>query len=331
MTSEQSRIPRVHILHDNPDWLPPFAAALDRKGVPWTPWPLDGTGAAGSVDLDADPPAGIFWSRLSASAHTRGRAVAKEVARGLARWLEAHGRRVVGGSRVIELEVSKIAQHLALRSAGFHTPRTIAVFGPEELARRARELPAPFIVKHNQGGKGLGVRRFDSHEEFEARIAEGDLEEPVDGVTLLQEHVPAAQPFITRAEFVGGRFVYAVRVDTSAGSYELCPADACELPAPSSPGPAGPAVPEAGTQFRRREEVTAQDPFIARLGAFLRDRGVEIAGVEFIETADGRRVPYDVNTNTNYNPAVESDGGPSAADAVADFLAAELRAARADG
>ena len=32
-------------------------------------------------------------------------------------WLESHGRRVVGGSRVLELEMSKVAQHAALRAA----------------------------------------------------------------------------------------------------------------------------------------------------------------------------------------------------------------------
>ena len=31
-----------------------------------------------------------------------------------------------------------------------------------------------------------------------------------------------------------------------------------------------------------------------------------MAGFEFIETADGRLVTYDVNTNTNYNPDVEA-------------------------
>jgi hypothetical protein len=29
-------------------------------------------------------------------------------------------------------------------------------------------------------------------------------------------------PLITRAEFVGGKFIYAVEVDTSGG-FELCP------------------------------------------------------------------------------------------------------------
>ena len=62
-----------------------------------------------------------------------------------------------------------------------------------------------------------------------ARVASGaGHEPPVDGVALVQEYIAAPAPFITRAEFIGGRFLYAVRVDTSLG-FELCPADACAV------------------------------------------------------------------------------------------------------
>lgn len=303
----------MHILHDNPDWLPPLTAALGAEGVPFQVWPL----GDGTLDLAAEPPEGVFWSRLSASSHTRGVPGAKEQARAVLRWAEAAGRPVVNGSAVVELEVSKAAQYVALRRAGFDVPRTIAVFGVNEASDRARELPLPFITKHNQGGKGLGVRRFDSYEEFDRHLASAEFEAPADGILLLQEYLSAAAPFVTRAEFVGGELVYAVRVDTTAGSFELCPAEACEIP-------------DAPPAFARRPEITASHPLIAALGRFLRAHEVDVAGVEFIETADGRTVPYDINTNTNYNPAVEGDGGPSAAVAVARYLGARLSAVRAE-
>ena len=42
---------------------------------------------------------------------------------------------------------------------------------------------------------------------------------------------------IYRAEFVGGCFLYLVKIDATGG-FELCPADACELDTfcPASPG-----------------------------------------------------------------------------------------------
>jgi hypothetical protein len=114
--------PRVYVIYENPDWLPPVAAALDESGAPWSPWLLTGE----PLDLAATPPEGVFWSRMSASAHTRGHGAAVEQARGLLTWLHAHGRRVVNGRRVLELELSKVDQLLALSAAGFDVPRTVA-------------------------------------------------------------------------------------------------------------------------------------------------------------------------------------------------------------
>lgn len=308
--------PAVYVLHDNPEWIPAFAAAFEAEGVPLREWRL----GHGSLDLDAEPPQGVFWSRLSASSHTRGAGNAKDAARATLAWLEAWDRRVIGGTRVAALEVSKVAQHAALRRAGFDVPRTIAVIGRDELKTKARELSAPFITKHNQGGKGLGVRRFDSHTDFDRYVESAEFEHPVDGITLLQEYLPAALPFITRAEFVGGRFAYAVRVDTSAGSFELCPADACAVP--------GDGV-EPEPLFRIRPEIGPGHPLIARYESLLAANGVEIAGIEFLETIDGRTVTYDVNTNTNYSPDVEASVDDRAARKVARFLGGLLATAPA--
>ena len=32
----------IHVIHENPDWLPPLAAAFDRLRLPWTEWNLSG-------------------------------------------------------------------------------------------------------------------------------------------------------------------------------------------------------------------------------------------------------------------------------------------------
>lgn len=311
--------PRVYVLHENPEWWPPLAEAFAAEGVPVTPWPL----TDGSIDLAGEPPRGVFWSRMSASSHTRGHGASKEYARAVLSWLEAHGRRVVNGRRVLELEVSKVDQLTALTEAGFDVPRTVAVFGHKDLPTRARQFGLPFIAKHNQGGKGLGVQRFDSYEEFDNHITSPGYEASPDGITLIQEYVEAAEPFITRVEFAGGEFVYAVRADTTGGRFELCPAEACAVPDPGTIGPgclvdgSGPAGAPSLFSWRRDFEG---HPLIARYRAFLREVGAEVAGIEFIETADGRLVTYDVNTNTNYNPAVEAEAPVSGPRQVARFL-----------
>jgi hypothetical protein len=289
---------KVFVLHENPDWYPPFAAAFDAEGVAHEQWLL----GEGSLDLDAAPPPGVFWSRMSASSHTRGHGLAKDHTRAVLSWLEAAGRRVVNGRRVLELEMSKVDQLTALRAAGFDVPRTFAVVGPADLLAVARKLPTPFVCKHNQGGKGLGVRRFESVDELSG------YDGSPDGIILVQEYVPPAEPFITRVEIVGGEFVYAIKADVGRGGFELCPADAC-------------AVDEAPL-FSLRADF--DHPIIGRYLDFARRHKLEIAGFEFIETADGRLVTYDINTNTNYNPDIEAVAPRSGPRMIARFLAKEV-------
>jgi hypothetical protein len=295
---------KVHVLHENPDWYAPIGAALDAAGLPHQQWLL----GDGVLDLNDEPPAGVFWSRMSASSHTRGHPHAKDQARAVLRWLESRGRRVVNGRRALELEVSKAAQLTALRAAGFDVPRTLVVAGVADLPAAARKLPVPFIAKHNQGGKGTGVRLFGSHDEFDAYAGSAGYLPPVDGITLLQEYLRAAQPRITRVEIVGGEYLYAITADTARGGFELCPADACA----AGPGAGPPGL------FALREGF--DHPIIARYRDFARGQGVEIAGFEFIETDDGRLVTYDVNTTTNYNPDIEAAAPRPALPQVAAFL-----------
>ena len=301
---------KVYVLHENPDWYRPFAEAFDAAGVEHEQWLL----GQGALDLGAEPPEGVFWSRTSASAHTRGHLAAKDHGRAALAWLESWGRRVVNGRRVLELEMSKADQLAALRAAGIEVPRTVAAFGPDALLGAAEQFTAPFIVKPNQGGKGAGVLRFDSLAELRDHVKSGDYEQPVDGVTLVQEYVQAAAPFVTRVEIVGGEFLYALAADTARGGFQLCPADACAVD--SKPSPNGAAA--DASLFSLREGF--DHPIIACYLDFARTHGIEIAGFEFIETADGRAVTYDVNTNTNYNPQVDAAASRSGPQQVAAFV-----------
>ncbi|WGW10958.1 alpha-L-glutamate ligase [Saxibacter everestensis] len=298
-------MPKIYALHENPEWFPPFAEALEAVGLDYEEWML----TTGSIDLDAEPPEGIFWSRFSASSHTRGNVLAKDYARTLFDWLQAHGRRVVNGRDVLELEVSKVRQLTFLKAFGIDVPRTVAVTGDDELLSAAGKLPTPFITKHNQGGKGLGVRKFESVAELSDALP--GLERPVDGVMLLQEYVEPLKPFITRVETVGYEYVYAITADTGRGGFQLCPADACEI------GPDGQPI-EDDSLFALREGF--DHPIIEKYLAFARKYRLEIAGFEFIESADGRIVTYDVNTNTNYNADVEADAPASGPASIARYL-----------
>jgi hypothetical protein len=151
-------------------------------------------------------------------------------------------------------------------------------------------------------------------------VRSGQFEESRDGITLIQEYIRAPEPVITRVEFVGGQFLYAVQVDTSLG-FELCPADVCQVG--DAFCPVGDTAPIAAAARFRIVEGFA-DPVVERYQRFLAANGIGIAGIEFITDADGRSYTYDVNTNTNYNSAAEAEAGRYGMRAIAEYLGREL-------
>ncbi|MWV61609.1 alpha-L-glutamate ligase [Helicobacter saguini] len=357
----------IYIIHENSEWIPPFRDAFNRakeRGTIKENVELNEIVITnGAINLanfgnlqinfkldskknkktkerlkDSTNFGGVFWSRLSASCHTRGNMYSKEYGRALLNYLEylesfqkldskKHNKipiKVINSSAVLEYEVSKVRQYLALQKAGFRVPKTIAVFGKSDLLECAKKMQTPFITKHNQGGKGLGVRLFESISEFQKYIESSEFEMPNDGITLLQEYIRTKEFFITRIEFVNSKFVYAVRVDTSGGSFELCPADACNIDS-KKPEIAGAACAVGSdNKFKIRPDITKNTPLVKALESFLKEHRIYIAGIEFMESVNGEIVVYDINTNTNYNSAVESslrnDGKLGAADKVIKFL-----------
>src|SRR5437868_5602168 len=304
----------VHVIHENAAWLEPLARALDAEKVPWRDWFLD----QGMFDVSKPPPVGVFYNRMSASSHTRDHRYAAELTASVLAWLAGHGRRVVNGPRALDLEISKTRQYAALEAAGIQTPRTVLVSGKDHLVAAARRHfdGGPVILKPNRGGKGLGVRLFHSMEALADYLDGADYEAPVDGLQLLQQYVRAPEPLITRAEFIGGRFLYAVEVDTSDG-FELCPAEQCAVgdafcPAGEEPRAKFSIVDDIDAALKRRYEE------------FLAANDIEVAGIEFIRDESGVTYTYDVNTNTNYNPEAEARAGRSAMTALARFLGGEL-------
>lgn len=305
----------IHIIHENDDWTNHLINRLEELNLPYKNWHL----AEGLVDLTDTPPEGIFYNRMSASSHTRGHRYAPELASGVINWLERHNRKVFNGSKALGMEISKINQYTALQAAGIKTPATIAAVGQNNIITAAKKLGmTPFITKHNRAGKGLGVQLFQSVEALEEYVNSPLFEEPVDGITLIQQYILSPDSSITRCEFIGGKFLYAVRVDTSKG-FELCPADACQIEDLFCP--VGEQE-DISPQFKIIKDFN--DPIIAKYEEFLTSASIDIAGIEFIRNQDGMIYTYDINTNTNYNSDAEAEAGQYGMLELAKFLGAEL-------
>ncbi|KRF65288.1 alpha-L-glutamate ligase [Bacillus sp. Soil768D1] len=306
---------KIYIIHENEEWTAHLTKRMNELELPYEEWHLD----QGVVDLTEDPPEGVFYSRMSASSHTRGHRFAPEMTESVLAWLEQHNRTVFNGTRALRLEVSKVNQYTALTKAGIKTPQTIAAVGKENIMKAAEKLnAASFITKHNRAGKGLGVQLFHSVEALKHYVEGPEFDESVDGITLIQEYIKAPEPFITRCEFVGGKFMYAVEVDTSEG-FELCPADACQIGDLFCP--IGEEVVEK-PKFQIVQDF--HDPIIEKYEAFLQANEISIAGIEFIRNSDGEIYTYDINTNTNYNNDAEEAAGQYGMLELAKFLGSEL-------
>ncbi|MDR7071275.1 ATP-grasp domain-containing protein [Fictibacillus barbaricus] len=307
---------KIYVIHENSEWTAPLFQRFDELGLPYEDWHM----AKGHIDLAAAPPEGIFYNRMSASSHTRGHRYSPEYTSAVLAWLESCGRKVFNDSRALQLEISKVNQYSALKNFDIPTPRTIAAYGKEELLKAADHFNGPFITKPNRAGKGLGVQLFQSKSALESYVNGDQFDDSIDGITLLQDYIEAPEPFIVRCEFVGGKFLYAVRVDTSEG-FELCPADACQIGDQFCPITEEPA--EQTPKFKILEDFTL--PLQSHYEAFLKANGITFAGIEIITDKNGNVFTYDVNTNTNYNRDAEEAAGIYGMKAIAEFLGKELR------
>lgn len=306
----------VHILYENDAWLPPLEAALNERKIPYVLHFVDG----GSFDLSTTPPEGIWVNRMSPSSHTRGHQGGVQYVAELLGWLESHGRRVINGSQAFSLELSKVKQDIALRTFGIRSPRTIAVIGRDRLKDAARGIDLPFITKHNQGGKGLGVKLFRTLEDFDAYVDGPDFIEDPGGVTLLQQYIEPAEPHITRVELVQDQFVMAIHSSTESG-FELCPAVECAEDDAFCP------VGDSG-KFRQAKDLDPEDPLIHRYIELMAALRIDVAGIEFVTGKDGHRYTYDINGTTNYNADVETEAGVNGMGFIADLAGRLLERSR---
>ncbi len=275
----------IGILYEHPEWFKPLFAELDRRGLPYEK--LDATRL---VFDPSDPESrhSLLVNRMSPSAWTRGHQSAIFLTLHYLAYLDRIGTPVLNGLRAYELELSKARQASLLAELGIAHPRTRVVSDPAGVAEAATGLSFPVLVKPNIGGSGAGIKAFASP----AELAEAQFDSGLDGTLLVQEQLPAEGDSIVRVEILDGELLYAIRILLLPGSFNLCPADYCELPGVAD-GVSGRGLP-----------IEAFDPppaVVADAKRIVAAAGMDLGGVEYlIDALTGTATFYDVNALSNF-------------------------------
>ncbi|MDB5915453.1 MAG: hypothetical protein JWP22_4128 [Ramlibacter sp.] len=312
--------PDLIVLHEHPEWQKPLFEALARRGVAFEAFNV--TSAAFS-NVDA-PRATLYFNQASPSAYVRGNTRAVPLALAYMRTLERLGARVLNGADVFALELSKSAQAALLRHIGIDTPVSITFNEPAALCAHLHQIRWPAMLKPDQGGSGARIQVVDSLEQVEDIFRRDPSVWLPDNLFLLQEYLPHdPEQGIVRLEFLGGELLYAMRVKTH-GRFNLCPSPVCnpvdrqglcEIPAQQVEAPP--------VEFYAYKDVPREAVEAAR--RIVQAARLDVGGIEYLETPDGRRVFYDVNANSNLRPAVAQEFGFDPFERVVDYLQAQLR------
>src|SRR4051812_26009058 len=307
------------VLYEHPEWQKPLFDALTRRGVSFAPFDL--TRAAFSND--EAPRARLYFNQASPSAYLRGHTRAVPLALAYMRSLELLGARVLNGAEVFSLELSKSAQATLLRTLGIDTPRSITFNQASALRPFAAGIQWPAVLKPDQGGSGARIQVVESLAEVEAIFGSDPSIWLPDNLFLLQEYLPHdPDQGIVRLEFVGGELLYAMRVITH-GRFNLCPSPVCNPDEGNGVCEVPEVVVEAPpVEFVPYPAVPADAVDTAK--RIVRAAKLDVGGIEYLETPDGRRVFYDINANSNLRPSVAAAFGFDPFERVVDYLAGQF-------
>jgi glutathione synthase/RimK-type ligase-like ATP-grasp enzyme len=319
------RSPRdLIVLHEHPEWQKPLFAALSRRGVSFGAFDL----AQAAFSNDEALRAPLYFNQASPSAYLRGHTRAVPLALAYMRSLERLGAQVLNGAEVFALELSKSAQATLLRTLGIDCPRSITFNDVGALRAYERSVRWPALLKPDQGGSGARIQLVESMDDVAAVFSRDPEVWQPDNLFLLQEFLPHdPEQGIVRLEFLDGELLYAMRVKTH-GRFNLCPSPVCNPD--QGAGLCEVAVEQtldvAPVEFFPYPDVPASAVETAK--RIVRAARLDVGGIEYLETDDGRRVFYDINANSNLRPSIAAAFGFDPFERVVDYLVGRIMARR---
>jgi len=287
----------IAVYHEHQDWFRPLFSELERRGTPY----IRIDDRRHHFDLAAGKPGfSLLFNRMSPSAYLRGESHGIYHTLAYLDHLERLGTRVINGSRGFRVEISKALQLSLLESLGLKYPRARVVNHPAEVPEASRGLRFPVVVKANVGGSGAGIVRYDDPADLAAAVARGAVDLGIDSTALVQELVPARGGHIVRAEVLGRKFLYAIRLWSAGNSFNLCPADACQTTSGATLTSPACAL-DAQERGIRVEGYTPPAEVIADVERIFEAAAIDVGGVEYlVDDRSGEILYYDINALSNF-------------------------------
>jgi biotin carboxylase len=285
----------IGILDEHPEWSARLIAELEHRRLPFEK--IDHSSHA----FDPRDRVGrysVIVNRTSPSSHRRGHGGVLFYAEALLAHWEALGIPVINPVRAYRFEKSKALQIGLFERLGVNYPRTVVVNHRDQVLKASGELSFPLLVKPNIGGSGALIERFDARADLEARAAALDF--GPDGTALVQELIEPEGGAIVRVEVLDDHYLYAIRIVRPESSFNLCPADICQVPAPTAGADLGACPVEArpGLSVTRYD---APEVVVDQARALAREASIDVGGIEYlVGRADGRVYFYDVNATSNF-------------------------------
>ena len=297
ISTDTSSMRPIAVYHEHPDWFKPLFVELDRRRLPYVK--LDA--AAHRYDpAERSVPWSVVVNRASPSAYLRGHGQSTFHTLHWVRHLERIGVPVVNGSRTYGYELSKASQLDALAELGLPFPRSVVINDASQAVEAATDLRYPVLVKANIGGSGAGITKYETADALRGAVEAGQVELGIDGVALVQEAARLRDGHITRVETLGGNYLYAINVYPATGSFDLCPADACQTTTGVELVGAACAV-DAVKSGLRVEGFTPPREIIEQVEQISRFTGLDIGGIEYlVDDRDGKHYFYDINALSNF-------------------------------
>lgn len=296
MSDRTPRLP-IAIFHEHPDWFQPLFRIFEQRGTPFVR--LDA--AAHAFDpAETHVPYALVVNRASPSAYLRGNGNSTFYTLHYLRHLERLGVPVVNGSAAYALELSKANQLDLLRELGLPFPKSVAINHASQAVAAASTLRFPVLVKANVGGSGAGIVRYETLELLRRAVENDSIDLGLDSTALVQESAPLSNGHITRVETLGGTYLYAINVYPAEGSFDLCPADACQTTSGVElvRGACALDAPKSGM---RVEATTPRAEIVAQVETIARAANIDVGGIEYlVDARDGQHYFYDINALSNF-------------------------------